>query len=137
MAPTRSTRAVNASVDYALAHGVNYFDTSPRYCKGQSEHAMGIALSRHPRDRYLVATKMSNMTDRSREDSLAMYRRSMQELRVDYFDYYLVHSVGDFDTFKARYLDNGVLDFMLAERAAGRIRRLGWSFHGSASSSTT
>jgi predicted aldo/keto reductase-like oxidoreductase len=122
--------AVNASVDYALAHGVNYFDTSPRYCKGQSERAMGLALSRHPRDRYFVATKMSNMTDRSREDSLAMYRRSMQELRVDHFDYYLVHSVGNFAAYKARYLDNGILDFMLAERAAGRIRRLGWSFHG-------
>mgnify|MGYP002508179390 CR=1 FL=1 len=35
--------AVNESVDYAIAHGVNYFDTSPAYCKGHSEEAMGVA----------------------------------------------------------------------------------------------
>ena len=122
--------AVNASVDYALAHGINYFDTSPRYCMGQSEHAMGIALSRHPRDRYLVATKMSNFDAKSREESLAMYQNSLRELRVDYFDYYLVHAVGNYKIYKERYLDNGVLDFMLKEREAGRIRNLGWSFHG-------
>lgn len=41
---------VNRLTDYAIEHGVNYFDTSPAYCKGRSEHAMGIALSRYPRD---------------------------------------------------------------------------------------
>ena len=41
---------VNRLVDYAIEHGVNYFDTSPAYCKGMSEHATGIALSRHPRN---------------------------------------------------------------------------------------
>lgn len=122
--------AVNASVDYALAHGINYFDTSPRYCRGQSERAMGVALSRHPRDRYLVATKMSNQTSRSRKESLAMYQRSLELLKVEYFDYYLVHSVGTMPVYKERYLDNGILDFMLQERDAGRIRNLGWSFHG-------
>lgn len=122
--------AVNASIDYALAHGVNYFDTSPRYCKGKSERSTGIALSRHPRSAYYIATKMSNMSARSHEESLAMYQRSMDDLKVDYFDYYLVHAVGNFKIYKERYLDNGVLDFMLKEREAGRIRNLGWSFHG-------
>ena len=51
---------VNRLVDYALEHGVNYFDTSPAYCQGKSEHATGIALSRHPRDKYFIATKLSN-----------------------------------------------------------------------------
>ena len=41
---------VNELVDYALAHGVNYFDTAPVYCQGLSEQATGIALSRHPRN---------------------------------------------------------------------------------------
>jgi predicted aldo/keto reductase-like oxidoreductase len=122
--------AVNASVDYAIAHGVNYFDTSPRYCKGMSERSMGIALSRHPRDKYFLATKMSNQAAWSREASLAMYDQSLKELKVDYFDYYLVHSVGTLENYKKRYLDNGIMDFMLKEREAGRIRHLGWSFHG-------
>ena len=53
---------VNELVDYAIAHGVNYFDTSPAYCRGRSEHATGIALNRHPRDKYFIATKLSNFS---------------------------------------------------------------------------
>lgn len=51
---------VNRLVDYALAHGVNYFDTAPPYCQGLSEEATGIALSRHPRNSYYIATKKSS-----------------------------------------------------------------------------
>ena len=82
---------VNELVDYAIAHGVNYFDTSPAYCRGKSEHATGIALSRHPRDRYFVATKMSNFSPAtwSHEASIAMDRNSLKELQVDYIDYML------------------------------------------------
>ena len=124
--------AVNEIIDYAIDHGVNYFDTSPVYCRGLSEHATGIALARHNRDKFYIATKMSNMSSaaRSREASLAMYENSLKELKVDYFDYYLVHSVANREIFKARYLDNGMLDFLLAEKEAGRIRNFGWSFHG-------
>lgn len=45
---------VNKLVDTAIANGVNYFDTSPAYCKGRSERATGIALSRHPRSSYYI-----------------------------------------------------------------------------------
>ena len=122
--------AINESIDYALAHGVNLFDTSPRYCKGFSEKATGIALSRHPRDKYFISTKMSNHTQKTREESLRMYKKQFEDLQTDYIDHYLVHSVGNLPTFKERYLDNGILDFMMKEREAGRIRQLGWSFHG-------
>ena len=56
---------VNQLVDYAIEHGVNYYDTAPMYMGGQSEVLMGNALSRHPRDKYFVATKMSNQNRRS------------------------------------------------------------------------
>ncbi len=126
---------VNRLVDYALEHGVNYFDTSPAYCKGFSERATGTALKRHPRDSYFIATKLSNFSPDtwSREASLAMYRRSFEELQVDYIDYMLLHGVGmgsGIKELEARYIDNGVLDFLLAEREAGRIRNLGFSYHG-------
>ena len=87
---------INELVDYAIAHGVNYFDTSPAYCKGQSEKATGIALSRHPRNKYFIATKLSNFAPStwSREASLAMYHNSFRELQVDYIDYMLLHGVG-------------------------------------------
>ncbi len=127
---------VNRLVDYALEHGVNYFDTSPVYCKGRSEEATGIALARHPRDKYFIATKLSNFAKQtlSREASMQMYHDSFKKLQTDYIDYYLLHSVGGgedpFEYFNQRYIDNGMLDFLVKEREAGRIRNLGFSFHG-------
>ncbi|MDE6681120.1 MAG: aldo/keto reductase, partial [Muribaculaceae bacterium] len=126
---------VNRLVDTAIAHGVNYFDTSPAYCKGRSEHATGIALSRHPRDSYFIATKMSNFAPQTwnREASIGIYRNSLKELQTDYIDYMLLHAIGvgnGMEEFRARYIDNGILDFLLAEREAGRIRNLGFSYHG-------
>ena len=123
--------AVNELVDYAIAHGVNVFDTAPPYCKGFSEKATGEALSRHPRDKYYIATKLSNRGNLStREASIRMYRKSFEDLKVDYIDYYFLHSPTSHANFKERYLDNGILDFLVREKEAGRIRNLGWSFHG-------
>ena len=51
-------------VDYAIAHGVNYFDTAPMYMGGRSEVLTGNTLSRFPREKYHVATKMSNQNRR-------------------------------------------------------------------------
>jgi len=128
---------VNRLVDTALAHGVNYFDTSPAYCEGHSEHATGIALSRHPRRSYHIATKLSNFAPStwSREASMAMYRNSFKELQTDYIDYMLLHAVGmgGMEELRKRYIDNGMLDFLLKEREAGRIRNLGFSYHGDVS----
>ena len=124
--------AVNRLVDYAIEHGVNYFDTSPVYLQGQSEQATGIALKRHPRESYFLATKLSNFSNSSRENSLLMYRKSFENIQTDYFDYYLLHSIGGggVEAFNKRYVDNGMVDFLMEERKAGRIRNLGFSFHG-------
>ncbi|MCM1140088.1 MAG: aldo/keto reductase [Muribaculum sp.] len=125
---------ISELVDYAIAHGVNYFDTSPAYCKGRSETATGIALSRHPRDKFFIATKLSNFSPStwSREESMKMYRNSFKNLQVDYIDYLLLHGVGmgGMESLKGRYIDNGMLEFLLKEREAGRIRNLGFSYHG-------
>ena len=126
--------AVNDLIDYAIAHGVNYFDTSPAYVQGLSERATGIALKRHPREKFFLATKLSNFSPstHSREESLAMYHRSFRDLQVDYIDYLLLHGIGmgGMEALRSRYLDNGMLDFLLKEREAGRIRNLGFSYHG-------
>lgn len=127
---------INRLVDYAVEHGVNYFDTSPAYCKGRSERATGIALKRHPREKFFIATKLSNFSPAtwSRTESLKMYHNSFKELQVDYIDYLLLHGIGMGDdgmgTFEERYINNGVLDYLIEERKAGRIRNLGFSYHG-------
>jgi len=126
--------AVNELVDYAIAHGVNYFDTSPMYVQGWSEKSTGIALKRHPRESFYLATKLSNFHPDTwtREGSIAMYRKSFEDIQVDYIDYYLLHMIGGggMEQFRKRYIDNGMIDFLMEERKAGRIRNLGFSFHG-------
>ena len=124
--------AVNRLVDHAMANGVNYFDTSPVYLQGQSEQATGIALKRYPRESYFIATKLSNFSNYTRENSMLMYKMSFENLQTDYIDYYLLHSIGGggIEVFNQRYVDNGMLDFLMEERKAGRIRNLGFSFHG-------
>lgn len=125
---------VNRLVDTALENGVNYFDTSPAYCKGKSESATGIALKRHPRESYYIATKLSNFAPQTqtREASIAMYNNSFKELQTDYIDYLLLHAVGGggLENLNKRYIDNGVLDYLIKEREAGRIKNLGFSYHG-------
>ena len=123
---------VDELIDRAMECGVNYYDTSPAYLQGQSERATGIALSRYPRNSYYIATKLSNFGDSSPEASKQMYIDSFREMQTDYFDYYLLHSIGrgGLPAFNHRYVDNGMMDFVLGEREAGRIRQLGFSFHG-------
>ena len=105
--------AVNEMVDYAIEHGVNYFDTSPVYLQGQSEAATAKALLRHPRDSYYIATKMSNFSNAGKEASLRMYHRSFEIFQTDHMDYYLLHSVSGEADFKRRFFDNGILDFLI------------------------
>ncbi len=127
---------INRQVDYAIEHGVNYFDTSPGYCRGLSEHCTGIALSRHKRSEYFIATKMSNFSheSRKREASQEMFENSLRELHTDYIDYLLLHSIGggrdSMAEFNSRYMDNGILDWLVEQKQAGRIRNLGFSYHG-------
>ena len=126
---------VNKMVDYALEHGVNYFDTAPPYCKGKSEEATARALLRHPRDSYYIATKLSNFAPStwSREASLQIYQNSLRLFATDHIDYLLLHGVGmgsGMREYEQRFLDNGVLDFLLEEREKGHVRNLGFSYHG-------
>lgn len=124
---------VNTLIDYAMKHGVNYYDTAPVYHRGQSERVMGKALARYPRNSFFVATKLSNFNpgEWTLEASKKIYEHSFSELGVDYIDFYLLHSLGaGKDAFMKRFVDNGVLDFLVKEREAGRIKRLGFSFHG-------
>lgn len=121
--------AINQMIDYALAHGINYFDTAPAY--GDSERATGEALSRHSRKDYLIATKMSNFSNAELEACKTMFANSLKNLRTDYVDYFLLHSIGSVEDFNRRFKDNGLLPWLQDLRKKGTIRHLGFSFHGS------
>lgn len=122
--------AVNQLVDHALEHGVNYFDAAPIYLKGECEEATSIALNRHPRDKWILATKLSNFSKWDYESSKKMYEESLRVFKTDYIDYYLLHSLSGGSAFNTRFGETGIMDFLLEERRAGHIKHLGFSFHG-------
>ena len=127
---------VNRLCKYALDHGVNYFDTSPAYCRGKSEESLGIALEKsgYRRDQYFIATKLSNFSPQqySFEAGKEIFENSLKFMKTDYIDYLLLHSIGGggMQNLHQRFLDNGLLDWLMEQRAAGRIKNLGFSFHG-------
>jgi predicted aldo/keto reductase-like oxidoreductase len=135
---------INELTDYAIAHGLNLFDTAPRYCKARSEIAMGKALSRHRREEYLISTKLSNQNPYlwNRQGSIEMFQQSLERLQVDYLDFYMLHCVGlpgrdkdgnpvsPHDAFMRRFVDNGMIEYLMEQRSKGRIRNLGFSYHG-------
>lgn len=123
--------AVNRMVDYALDQGVNYFDTAWAYHEGVSEVATGIALRRHPRDAYNVATKFPGYDAANAKKVKEIFEKQLEKTGLDFFDFYLFHNVAEKDI--DLYLDpqNGILEYLLEQKAAGRIRHLGFSTHGS------
>lgn len=122
--------AVNEMVDYAIAHGVNYFDTAPAY--GESEVVVGKALARHPRSSFKIATKISNMSgNTSLEQGKQMFETSLKNLQVDYIDFLLLHNLQNLSGFNTRFRNNKLFDWLLEQKSKGRIRHIGFSFHGS------
>ena len=127
---------LDAQVKTMLEHGVNYFDTSPAYCRGESERRLGEALAKSgfKRSDYMIATKLSNFAPQQYplEECKKMFEASLRFLRTDYIDNYLLHAIGNdgFATFSKRYLENGALDWCVELRREGRIRNLGFSYHG-------
>ena len=127
---------LDRQIRYLLEHGVNYFDTSPAYCRGESERRLGDALAKSgfARKDYFIATKLSNFAPSQYplDACRKMFENSLRFLRTDYIDNYLLHSIGNdgFATFSKRYLENGALDWCAELRREKRIRNLGFSFHG-------
>lgn len=127
---------LNRQVKLMLDGGINYFDTSPAYCRGRSEASLGKALkaSGYARKDYVIATKLSNFASSQfpLEKCKEMFENSLKALQTDYIDNYLLHSIGNngFQTFSKRYLENGALDWCVRLREEGRIKNLGFSYHG-------
>ena len=106
--------AVNAMVDYAIAHGINYFDTAPAY--GESEVVTGKALSRHPRSSFKIATKLSNMNGAATLDAgKKMFETSLKNLQVDYVDFLLLHNIQNMAGYNSRFRTNGLFDWLLEQ----------------------
>lgn len=118
-------------VEYAIRHGVNYFDTAWGYHSGNSELVMGKILSEYPRDSFYLATKFPGYDVSNMDKVEEIFEKQLEKCRVEYFDFYLFHNVCEKNI--NEYLDPkyGILDYLIKQKENGRIRHLGFSAHGS------
>ena len=123
--------AAQAMVDYAMEHGVNYYDTAWGYHNGQSELVMGEALKKYPRDSFYLATKFPGYDLSNMDKVQEIFEKQLEKCQVEYFDFYLFHNVCEMNI--DAYLDPkyGIYDYLVSQKKAGRIRHLGFSAHGS------
>ncbi len=134
-------------IAYAYEHGVNYFDTAYRYHGGASEAFVGKVLRQYPRKSWYLASKMPGHMMQARNGKIvpvgylqgesilsiaAIFEEQLEKCGVDYFDFYLLHNLCE--TSLGFYTDEdiGVVEYLLEQKRAGRIRHLGFSAHGRA-----
>ena len=123
-------KQVDEMVDYAISHGINYFDTAYPYHGGMSEKVIGRSLSRYPRENYYLATKYPGHQLSSSYDPAAIFEEQLKKCGVDYFDFYLLHNV--YENSIQVYTDEhwGIVDYFVEQKRKGRIKHLGFSCHG-------
>lgn len=114
-------------IDYAMAQGVNYYDTAYVYHSGESESFLGKALKKYPRDSYYLATKFYVMAD---PDIEKVFEEQLRKLDTDYIDFYLLHCVNEETCDAYMKPERKYLDFLMEQKAKGRIRHIGFSSHG-------
>lgn len=118
---------------YAIENGVNYIDTAVPYHKGQSESFIGTFLEKEGlRDKVFIATKLPHWSVRTPDDINHIFEKQLRALKTGYIDYYLLHSLSGESWHKMDGL--GIKEFLDREKAFGRIRNAGFSFHGDAES---
>ncbi len=123
--------ATQELVDYAMAHGVNYYDTAWGYHAGNSETALGKALAKYPRDSFYLADKFPGYDLANMPKVQEIFERQLQKCGVDYFDFYLFHNLCEMNI--DAYLDDekyGIFSYLMEQKKNGRIRHLGFSVHG-------
>jgi len=118
----------NELVDEAIKTGINYFDTA--YIYPGSEDALGKALSAlGKRDQVFIATKLPHYTCKKSEDFDKIFYTQLERLRTGWIDYYLMHMLSNVESWE-RIKSFGVERWIDKMRGEGKIRRLGFSFHG-------
>ena len=134
-------------IEYAYENGVNYFDTAYGYHSGESERFVGKVLSQYPRDTWYLASKMPGHMMDYKNGELSfkgymvgskiksceeIFEEQLEKCGVDYFDFYLLHNLCE--TSYDFYTDEDlrIVDYLLEQKKAGRIRHLGFSAHGRA-----
>ncbi len=115
-------------VDLAYENGVNYFDTAYMYHAGKSEKFIGHALKKYPRDSYYLADKLPIFMCPKQSDMEKIFNKQLSRCDVDYFDFYLLHSLDGKNWAKCKKF--GAVEFIEQKRKEGKVKYFGFSFHG-------
>ncbi|MDE5983869.1 MAG: aldo/keto reductase [Eubacterium sp.] len=115
-------------VDLAYENGVNYFDTAYMYHVGKSEKFIGTALKKYPRESYFLADKLPIWMCPKKSDMEKIFKKQLERTGHDYFDFYLLHSLNKENFEKCE--EFGAYDFVLEKQKQGKIKNIGFSFHG-------
>lgn len=113
-------------LDYAMANGINYYDTAYVYNGGESERCLGAGMKKFPRESFYFATKFNL---RANPDYKAVFEEELERLQTDYIDFYLIHCIMDNNV--DDYINSGAIEYFLEQQAKGRIKYLGFSSHAS------
>ena len=112
----------------AIQEGVNYFDTA--YIYPGSEECLGRILDEnHCRDKVYIATKLPQYLMRTPGAIDKTFDEELKRLRTDHIDYYLMHMFTDFSEWE-HLKTLGIEDWIARQKAAGRVRNIGFSYHG-------
>ncbi len=122
---------VKTMVDRYMQAGMNYFDTAYVYHGGKSEVAAREALvKRYPRESYMLATKLPAWEIKQESDIDRIFSEQCERAGVDYFDFYLLHSIEDGSNYDT-YVKYDCFNWGLKMKEEGRIKHIGFSYHGS------
>lgn len=121
---------VDKMVDYAIANGVNYFDTAFPYHESQSEIAIGNSLARYLRDKFYLATKFPGHQISDSYNPAEIFEEQLKKCKVDYFDFYLLHNINENSIGTYMNPKWGILEYFVEQKKLGRIKHLGFSSHG-------
>ena len=113
-------------IQYAIDHGVNYFDTAYPYHSGKSEPLLGRAL-RGNRDKVMIATKLPVWLVKEEKDFERFLGEQLKRLETDHLDVYLLHGLNR--QVWPKMLQLKVFEFLNQMQADGRVRHVGFSFH--------
>ena len=134
-------------IDYAMSHGINYYDTAYRYHGGESERFIGQALKKYPRDSFLLASKFPGHMMVKKENGVVgftsglagwpdntvagVFAEQLEKCQVDYFDFYLLHNVSENSLGIYDDPELQVVEFVKRMKAEGKVRHPGFSSHAS------
>lgn len=129
--PTKDNKidfdASRKMIHYAMANGLNYFDTAYPYHDGESETFLGKVLPEFPRESYFLTSKLPIWKVENEGDAEKYFNEQLEKCQTEYFDFYHLHAMG---TKRIEIMEKfNLYDFIAKKKAEGKIKHIGFSFH--------